>query len=345
MLLAPDANDWRLYAAQQVLRAGGADGAERIIGMVPADSIYAPDAEIIRAEIELERRNDDAAMAAAERAFAQAGGRWSIISSVGDVYRRAGHPDRAIPAFDRALAMVTDPEDRADVLGWRAYAHRFAGNLRAASADMRAALELDQSVDTRLLYVSILMDDPQGRARATWRAGCSRSSRLGAAPQRAGLCADPASEGLGEGYRLWRGFNGGQQDYAVVDSLSRAYYLTTISTGARADQRSTISPRTIEGNPRSPGRRTGASPSRRRARVARRARSASGRGAPPRTRTAAARPHAGAAPARTARVSLPEGPAQQDELDAALGAALAAARARRVRDPRASRASPRPPTI
>ena len=27
---------------------------------------------------------------------------------------------------------------------------------------MRAAFEIDQSVDTRLLYVSILMDDPDG---------------------------------------------------------------------------------------------------------------------------------------------------------------------------------------
>lgn len=237
VLLAPDANDWRLYAAQQVLRAGGADGAERIIGMVPADSIYAPDAEIIRAEIELERRNDDAAMAAAERAFAQAGDRWSIISSVGDVYRRAGHPDRAIPAFDRALAMVTDPEDRSDVLGWRAYAHRFAGNLRAASADMRAALELDQSVDTRLLYVSILMDDPQG-----WREGIAVARGLFAEQPDSvlrlnalGYALIQRPEGLEEGYRLlWRGFNNGQQDYAVVDSLGWAYYLYGHFDQARA---------------------------------------------------------------------------------------------------------------
>ena len=52
------------------------------------------------------------------------------------------------------------------MLGYRAYAHRFAGDLAAATADMRAAYELDQSVDTRLLYVSILMDDPRA-----WRDG------------------------------------------------------------------------------------------------------------------------------------------------------------------------------
>ena len=33
-------------------------------------------------------------------------------------------------------------------------------------------------------------------------------------------------QGLEEGYRLlWRGFNFGQQDYAVIDSLGWAYYL------------------------------------------------------------------------------------------------------------------------
>lgn len=227
VLLAPDANDWRLYAAQQVLEAGGADGAERIIAMVPDASMFAPDADIVRADIELDRRNDTAAMAAAERALARAGDRWSIIASVGDVYRRAGHADRAIPAFDRALGMVTDPEDRADVLGWRAYAHRFGGNISAASTDARAALELDPSVDTRLLYVSILMDDPRGWqdgirvARGLFAEQPDSSLRLNAL----GYALIQRPEGLEEGYRLlWRGFNNNQQDYAVIDSLGWAYY-------------------------------------------------------------------------------------------------------------------------
>lgn len=227
VLLSGDADDWRLHAAQQLLDAGGADGAQRIIDMVPATSVFAPDAEIVRAGIELERRNDQAAMAAAERALAGAGDRWSIIASAGDVYRRAGHADRAIPAFDRALGMVSEPKDRADVLGWRAYAHRFAGNISAATADMRAAYELDQGVDTRLLYVSILMDDPQG-----WRDGVQVARGLFAEQPDStlrlnalGYALIQRPEGLEEGYRLlWRGFNNGQQDYAVIDSLGWAYY-------------------------------------------------------------------------------------------------------------------------
>ncbi|MBC7770461.1 MAG: hypothetical protein H7124_16900 [Phycisphaerales bacterium] len=227
VLLAPEADDWRLYAAQQLLDAGGADGAERIITMVPDTSVFAADAQIVRAEIALERRNDEAAMAAAERALAQAGERWSIVASAGDIYRRAGHADRAIPAFDRALGMVAEPKDRADVLGWRAYAHRFAGNLSAATTDMRAAYELDQSVDTRLLYVSILMDDPRA-----WRDGVAVARGLFAEQPDSvlrlnalGYALIQRPEGLEEGYRLlWRGFNNGQQDYAVVDSLGWAYY-------------------------------------------------------------------------------------------------------------------------
>jgi tetratricopeptide (TPR) repeat protein len=237
VLLANDSDDWRLYAAQQTLDAGGLDGAQRIIDQVPATSPFAPDAEIVRASIQIERGNDEGAAAAAERALAVAGDRWSIIASVGDVYRRIGHPDRAIPAFDRALTMTQDVKDRADVLGWRAYAHRFAGNLSAATADMRAAYEADPSVDTRLLYVSILMDDP-----AAWSDGVQMARSLFAEQPDSvlrlnalGYALIQRPEGLEEGYRLlWRGFNYGQTDYAVIDSLGWAYYLYGHFDQARA---------------------------------------------------------------------------------------------------------------
>lgn len=228
VLLAGDAEDWRIYAAQQTLDAGGIAGAERIVAMTPADSVMSPDAQIVRASIELERNDDAAAVAAADRALAMAGDRWSMIASAGDIYRRAGHADRAIPAFDRALAMAQTPKDRADVLGWRAYAHRFAGNIAAASADMRAAYEIDQSAETRLLFVSILMDDPEGWsegirvARGLFAEQPDSVMRLNAL----GYALIQRPEGLEEGYRLlWRGFNFGQLDYAVVDSLGWAYYL------------------------------------------------------------------------------------------------------------------------
>lgn len=236
-LLANDSDDWRLYAAQQTLNAGGIDGAQRIIDQISSESPFAPDAEIVRASIQIERGNDEAAAAAAERALAIAGDRWSIIASVGDVYRRIGHPDRAIPAFDRALTMTQDAKDRADVLGWRAYAHRFAGNLSAATADMRAAYEADPSFDTRLLYVTILMDDP-----AAWSDGIQMARSLFAEQPDSvmrlnalGYALIQRPEGLEEGYRLlWRGFNYGQMDYAVIDSLGWAYYLYGHFEQARA---------------------------------------------------------------------------------------------------------------
>lgn len=227
VLLAGDANDWRLYAAEQTLDAGGVDGAQRIIDLMPADSVFAPDAELVRASIAVERRSDANAIAAADRALALAGGRWTIIASAGDIYRRLGQAERAIPAFDRALTMAEDPKDRADVLGWRAYAYHFAGNLSAATADMREALRLDPSVDTRLLFVTILMDDP-----AAWRDGIAAARALFAEQPDSvmrlnalGYALIQRPEGLEEGYRLlWRGFNNGQTDYAVVDSLGWAYY-------------------------------------------------------------------------------------------------------------------------
>lgn len=237
VLLAGDANDWRLYAAQQALGANGVDGAQRIIDRVPTDSVYAADAEIVRASIALERNNDSAAIAAAQRALEIGGQRWGVIASAGDIYRQAGHADLAIPAFDRALAMATSDKDRADVLGWRAYAHRFAGDQSAATTDARAALEIDPSVDTRLLFVSILMEDPTGwadsvaMARGLFAEQPDSVLRLNAL----GYALIQRPEGLEEGYRLlWRGFNYGQTDYAVVDSLGWAYYLYGHFDQARA---------------------------------------------------------------------------------------------------------------
>lgn len=228
LLLAPDAHDWRLYAAQQLVEAGGEDGAERIISLMPADSVFAADADILRAGIQIRRDDNAAAIASAERAAAQAGQRWTLIAAAADIYRQANRPADAIASYDRALAMVETPEDRADILGYRAYAHRFAGNIAAAVADMRAAYEIDQSVDTRLLYVSILMDDPRA-----WRDGIQVARSLFAEQPDSvirlnalGYALIQQPEGLEEGYRLlWRGFNYGQQDYAVVDSLGWAYYL------------------------------------------------------------------------------------------------------------------------
>lgn len=237
LLLAPDAGDWRLYAAQQVLDAGGEDGAERIIAQMQPNSVFSPEADILRAGIQIERGQHDQAVVTAQRAQSQAGERWSVIAAAGDVYRRAQRADQAVSAYTQALSMAQTPKDRADVLSWRAYAHRYAGNLPAATADMRAAYEIDQSVDTRLLYVSILMDDP-----AAWGDGINVARGLFSEQPDSvirlnalGYALIQRPEGLEEGYRLlWRGFNFGQQDYAVVDSLGWAYYLYGQFDEARA---------------------------------------------------------------------------------------------------------------
>jgi tetratricopeptide (TPR) repeat protein len=237
IVLDPDASDWRLYAANELVDAGGLDGAERVIAQMPADSVFAADAEIVRAAIALERKDDAGAVAAAERALATGAERWSVIASAGDIYRSVGRAPEAISAFDRALTMVETPKDRADILGWRAYAHRYSGDVSAASADMRQALELDPSDDTKMLYVSILMDDPRG-----WRDGIRVAREMFAAQPDSvlrlnalGYALIQRPEGLEEGYRLlWRGFNYGQSDYAVVDSLGWAYYQYGAFDQARA---------------------------------------------------------------------------------------------------------------
>jgi tetratricopeptide (TPR) repeat protein len=87
------------------------------------------------------------------------------------------------------------------------------------------------------LYISILMDDPRG-----WRDGVQAAREFFAqqpdSPTRLnalGYALIQHPEGLEEGYRLlWRGFNYGQRDYAVIDSLGWAYYLYGNFDEARA---------------------------------------------------------------------------------------------------------------
>ncbi|MES1202335.1 MAG: hypothetical protein ABUS57_12900 [Pseudomonadota bacterium] len=235
--LDPSANDWRLAAANQLVDGGGLDAAQRVIDLMPTDSVFAPDADIVRASIALERHDDSSAIADADRATAAAGSRWAVIASAGDVYRLTGRSQQSIASFSRALEMAQDPKDRAEILGWRAYAYRFSGDYARGTADMRQALQLDPSENNRMLYVSILMDDP-----AAWRDGVAMARQMFAEqPDSAlrlnslGYALIQRPEGLEEGYRLlWRGFNNAQQDYAVVDSLAWSYYLYGAFDQARA---------------------------------------------------------------------------------------------------------------
>jgi len=235
--LEPGADDWRLYAADALSDAGGLDGAQRVIDGMSADSVFAPDAELLRAQIFLEREDEAQARAAVDRVMTQAGDRWSLIASAGDVYRMLGMTRESVAAFNSALSRVSSDKDRADVLGWRAFAHHHGGEVAAATADARAALALDHGVDTRLLFVSILMEDPQGwrdgvrEARALFSEQPDSVMRLNAL----GYALIQRPEGLEEGYRLlWRGFSFNPMDYAVVDSLGWAYYLHGAFDEARA---------------------------------------------------------------------------------------------------------------
>ncbi len=226
--LSLDAEDWRLYAADQLADADGLEGAERLLGKIPSDGYYAPDAELARADILLKRKDDRAAADAALRAIASAPGRWAVLVTGADVLRAAGRQPEAIDALNRALGLARTDDERADVHVWRAFAHRFAGDQRAATVDIRAALALAPDVNRRMLAVSVLMDDPEG-----WREGVAVARQLFAEQPDSvmrlnalGYALIQHSEGLEEGYRLlWRGFNFGQSDYAVIDSLGWAYYL------------------------------------------------------------------------------------------------------------------------
>ncbi|MBL8551868.1 MAG: hypothetical protein JNJ73_17910 [Hyphomonadaceae bacterium] len=224
----PSADDWTLAAASQLSSAKGYDGAERLLARIPETSVFAADAQLSRASILVEKREDAAAAAAASRAITLASDRWSVFAGAGDVLRLTGRDHDSIAALDRAFALAPNDADRADALSYRAYAHRFAGRLDAAAADAEAALRLDRKDAVRFMAVSVLMDNPRN-----WREGVTIARELFAEQPDSGLRLNALGysliqrpESLEEGYRLlWRGFNARSSDYAIIDSLGWAYYL------------------------------------------------------------------------------------------------------------------------
>ncbi len=237
--LDPSADDWSLAAAQQLMEARGYAGAARILDRIGADSLFAADAELTRASLALRQDQDEQAAAAARRAASRARDRWAILSGAGDILRLTRHDSEAIAQHDRALALAPTPRDRADVLAYRAYAHRFAGRIAPAVADARAALALSQEDGVRYAYIAILMDDAAAwteaiaLARAMFAEQPESSTRLNSL----GYALIQRPEGLEEGYRLlWRGFSTAGDEYAIIDSLGWAYYLH----GAFAEARDLI---------------------------------------------------------------------------------------------------------
>jgi tetratricopeptide (TPR) repeat protein len=237
LALDPSADDWRLAAAAQLLSAYGYDGAERVLAPIRRGALFAPEADLMRAGIALARNNDERAAGLARAAAAAGDERLSVLTSAGDVLRTVGRAAEARAMFDRALDIAIGPKEQSDVLRLRAFAQRFAGDVPAAVSDMRRALALDQRDNTRIMFVAILMDDPEAcsdgirEARALFLESPNSVSRLNTL----GYALIQKPEGLEEGYRLlWRGYILGETNYAVVDSLGWAYYLHGAFDEARA---------------------------------------------------------------------------------------------------------------
>jgi tetratricopeptide (TPR) repeat protein len=228
VLLDPAADDWTLAAANQLVAAKGYGGAQRILARLTAQSVFAAEAELSRASIFLQQKQDDRAVAAAQAAERVGAARWAVLSGAGDVYRAAGRDRAAVAAQSRALALAQTPKDRADVLSYRAYAHFYAGRLDAAVRDVRDALALaPDDDDIRYMAITVLMDHP-----TLWREGVAIARAMFAERPDSGVRLNSLGyaliqrpEGLEEGYRLlWRGFTFRSFDYAVIDSLGWAYY-------------------------------------------------------------------------------------------------------------------------
>lgn len=142
--LAPDLGEAHLVAAQLLQAVGQFDLAEaeyealRRLGSVrPVAELARVDA-LARAERPADAEKAALALTAAHPELASA---WVAL---GDILRQQEKYAAAIPAYDKALALIAaeDGEARWFPLYARGIAHERSGNFRAAEADMRAALEI-----------------------------------------------------------------------------------------------------------------------------------------------------------------------------------------------------------
>lgn len=228
VLFDPQAEEYIVAAANQILDVQGFQGADRLLSRIGDRSPYLAEAALTRAQIALELREDDNARRFALAAARAGNDRWGILAGAADVLSDAGANQDAIRTLDRALTLTETPEERARIYSLRALTWRQAGDINRAVTDARAALEIERNDDTRLAAISVMMEHP-----TAWREAISEA--------RAMLAANPDSvlrlnalgyaliqhpEGLEEGFRLlWRGYAMNNRNDALVDSLGWAYYL------------------------------------------------------------------------------------------------------------------------
>lgn len=225
----PSAEDWTLSVAQLLYSVESYDSADLVLRRIPARSLFAADAGLMRAQIALRRRDDNAAVSFAQGALRQSADRYTVALTAANVFNDAGRERETIAAFDAALRLAGEPKERATALVARGYANLHFGRLDAAIADARAALAADaRNDDVRIAAIAIFKDRPD-----TWAEGVALGRALLAENpdsvsrlNQLGYTLIHRDEGLEEGFiLLHRGASLGEHDYAVIDSLGWAYYL------------------------------------------------------------------------------------------------------------------------
>ncbi len=228
VLIDPQAEEYIITAASQILDVQGFAGADRLLSRISERSPLAADASLSRAQIALELDEDAAARSFALGAARAGDDRWAILAAAADILTRVNADRDAIRTLDRAFALAETNEDRARVLSLRALAWRHLGDLERAVADARASLNTERNDDTRFAAIAVLMEHPVAWAEAVTEARALLSQnpdsvmRLNAL----GYTLIQRPEGLEEGFQLlWRGYYLNDRNDALVDSLGWAYYL------------------------------------------------------------------------------------------------------------------------
>lgn len=152
--LRPDHIDAMLMTAGLLEQLGQYELATAAYGRIPSESPAFPAAEMGRAESLYRDGRSQAAVQTMEELTRTHGELAAVHGALGDMHRRDEDFAAAIPAYDRAIEMIGEPEARHWVIFYsRGIAHEREGQWPEAEADFRRALDLNPGQPLVLNYL------------------------------------------------------------------------------------------------------------------------------------------------------------------------------------------------
>ncbi len=162
--LRPDHEDAILLVARLLDQMSQHELAQQVYGQIPADSLNFYTAELGRADALYRAEQTDDAIETLRALAESHADLFAVHVALGDLLRREEQFDAASQSYDRAIALIEEPEERHWVVFYtRAICHEREGRWELAEPDFRRALELQPEQPMVLNYLGYSMIERRER--------------------------------------------------------------------------------------------------------------------------------------------------------------------------------------